>query len=100
MEWAENIGPNVRRWIQLNLEQRRDFANGLKSAPQFRNWVREEQNHPRAESGCEFALRYGILSFQQVKRIIKNQADLQSTTEATSWVIAHGNLRGADYYKS
>lgn len=100
LEWAENIGPSVRRWIQLNLEQRRDFANGLKSARQFRNWVREEQNHPRAESGCEFALRYGILSFQQLKRIIKNQADLQSTTEATSWVIAHGNLRGADYYKS
>lgn len=98
--WAESIGPSVRLWVQMNLEQRRHYASGLKSVRRLKKWVREEQNHKRTESGCEFALRFNILSFEQLKRIIKNKSDLMPQRESTSWVKQHGNLRGADYYKS
>lgn len=98
--WADSIGPHVARWVQMNLEQKRYYANGLKSVRRLKKWVREEQNRDRTESGCEFALRFNILSFEQLKRIIKNKSDLMSPRESTSWVKNHGNLRGPDYYKS
>jgi len=98
--WADSIGPHVKKWVQLNIEQKRHYANGLKSARRLKKWARQEQNKERLDSGCEFVLRYNILSFEHLKRIIKNKSDLITPREATSWVKQHGNLRGADYYKS
>ena len=98
LEWAEGIGPNVLAWISGNLLQRRDFANGLKSARNLRRWAREEQNHERLDSACAFALKLGVLSFQRLKSIIANRSDLRVLVEMTAWVKQHGNLRGPEYY--
>lgn len=98
LEWAENIGPNVLAWVRGNLQERRDFANGVKSARNLRRWVREEQNQDRLDSACAFALKLGILSFQRLKAIVTNRSDQRQPVEPTAWVQKHKNLRGPDYY--
>lgn len=98
LEWAENVGPNVLAWVRGNLQQRRDFANGVKSVRNLRRWVREEQNHDRLDSACAFAMKIGVLSFPRLKTIISNRSDQRLPVEPTAWVQKHGNLRGAEYY--
>ena len=98
LEWAEGIGPNVLAWVRGNLQQRRDFANGVKSARNLRRWAREEQAHDRLDGACAFALKIGVLTFNRLKSIITNRSDLRLPVEPTAWVQKHGNLRGAEYY--
>lgn len=98
LEWAEGVGPNVLAWVRGNLQQRRDFANGLKSARNLRRWAREEQAHERLDSACAFAIKLGVLSFQRLKSIVSNRSDQRVQVEPTAWVKEHGNLRGAEYY--
>lgn len=98
LEWAEGIGPNVLAWVRGNLQQRRDFANGVKSARNLRRWAREEQAHDRLDAACAFAVKIGVLSFPRLKSIITNRSDQRLPVEPTAWVQKHGNLRGAEYY--
>jgi transposase len=98
LDWAENIGPNVLAWVNGNLKQRRDFANGVKSARNLRRWAREEQIHDRLDSACAFAIKIGVLSFQRLKSIVTNRSDQRTPVEQTAWVQKHANLRGPDYY--
>jgi len=99
LEWAEGVGPNVLAWVRGNLQQRRDFANGLKSARNLRRWARQEQIHDRLDSACAFALKLGALPFDRLKSIIANRSDQRIPVEATAWVKQHGNLRGPEYYE-
>lgn len=94
----EKIHLNVLAWVRGNLQQRRDFANGVKSVRNLRRWVREEQNHDRLDSACAFAMKIGVLSFPRLKTIISNRSDQRLPVEPTAWVQKHGNLRGAEYY--
>lgn len=98
MEWARGIGPNVLAWVRGNIQERRDFANGMKSARNLRRWAREEQAHDRLDGACAFALKIGVLTFNRLKSIITNRSDLREPVESTAWVKKHGNLRGAEYY--
>lgn len=98
LAWAQDIGANVHEWVRRNLEQRRDFANGLKSVRRLRRWARQEQNHHRLESACEFALRLDAMGFSRLQSIIRNHSDQRPPVENTAWVQQHDNLRGADYY--
>ena len=99
LAWAEQIGPSVLLWVQYNLENRKDFANGLKAVKNLRNWVRESQNHARLETACEFALHYNIFSFSRLKNIVGSGCDIRQPIEQTSWVKQHCNLRGSEYYR-
>lgn len=96
--WAQDIGPNVYEWARQNLQDRRDYANGLKSVSRLRSWAREEQNHCRLESACAFALSIAELTFQRLQSIIRSNSDLRQSVEATNWVTMHENVRGPDYY--
>jgi Transposase and inactivated derivatives len=99
LEWAQSVGPNVATWVRHNLQQRRDFANGLKSVRNLRRWIREEQNHERIDPACEFAMKLGAFSFSRLKSIINNRSDQRAMAESTAWVQQHSNLRGPEYYK-
>ena len=100
LAWAQSVGPNVAEWVRHNLQQRRDFANGLKSVRNLRRWVREEQNHERIDPACEFAMKLGAFSFSRLKSIINNRSDQRVSAESTAWIKQHSNLRGPEYYKS
>lgn len=97
--WAQSVGSNVAEWVRHNLQQRRDFANGLKTVRNLRRWVREEQNHERIDPACEFAIKLGAFSFSRLKSIVNNRSDQRMMAESTAWVQQHSNLRGPEYYK-
>lgn len=96
--WAQDIGANTLAWVNKNLQQRRDYANGLKSVRRLRRWAREEQNHHRLESACSFALSINAFTFQRLQTIIRNNSDLRQHIETTAWVNVHENIRGPNYY--
>jgi hypothetical protein len=96
--WAQDIGVNTLAWVNQNLQQRRDYANGLKSVRRLRRWAREEQNHHRLESACGFALSINAFTFQRLQTIIRNNSDLRQPIETTAWVNIHENIRGPNYY--
>ena len=97
--WAAQLGEQVQTWVQRNLEQRRNFANGLKSVRRLKRWAREQHNEERLESACAFALRFNILGFAQLKSIIEGNADRQLAPDTTAWLPTHANIRGAEYYR-
>lgn len=98
MAWAATVGKDVYNWVNRNLTQRRDFANGVKSARKLRQLAREIQNSERLNSACEFALRFDRLGFTQLKSIIERNADRQPKPDTAAWVKTHANIRGAGYY--
>lgn len=100
MAWAGKIGTNTLEWVRQNLQDRRDFANGLKSVRRLRRWVREEQNVERLESACGYALRFKLLGFQRLESIIKQNTDKRPQPDNTAWVRQHANIRGADYFRA
>jgi transposase len=100
LEWAESIGPNVLEWATQNIKNRSDFANGLKSVSNLRKWARVEQNFHRLDSACAYALKIGVLPFQNLKNIITKNGDLRDPAAKPDKVIDHENIRGADYYKT
>ncbi|XZG69048.1 IS21 family transposase [Chitinibacteraceae bacterium HSL-7] len=99
LAWAGQHGSQVQEWVQRNLQQRRDYANGLKSVRKLRHWVREQQNADRLDSACAFALRFNHLGFAQLKSIIERNADRLLQPDNTAWLKTHANIRGADYYR-
>ncbi len=99
LEWAQSVGQYVHKWVDRNLNQRRDFANGLKSARKLRHFARELQNSERLDSACSFALRFDHLGFTQLKSIIDRNTDLQPKPDTSAWVKSHANIRGADYFR-
>ena len=100
LAWAEGVSANVLAWVNGNLQQRRDYANALKSVRNLRRWAREEQVLERLDSACAFALKLGTLSFSRLKSIIVNRSDQRLPIEASAWVTQHDNLRGPEYYMS
>ena len=99
LAWSQRIGEHAYQWVKQNLENRRDFANGLKSARKLRQWVREEQNHSIVDSACQFALKFNRLGFQQLKSIISNNLNLSKQPAVNNSNVNHKNIRGADYYR-
>lgn len=100
MEWARKIGPETLGWVQKNLLERRDFANGLRAVCRLRHWVREEQNTDRLESACACATQRKRFGFEDLKSIITKNTDLKPRPDNTAWVRQHANIRGADYFRS
>lgn len=100
LAWAQHIGEHLHEWVRQNLEQRRDFANGLKAVKSLRRWVREEQNSERVNEACEHALAYSLLGFERLKTIVLRNTDRQPRPESTAWVQDHPNVRGASYFRS
>lgn len=98
--WSATVGNAVQEWVSRNLTQRRDFANGVKSARKLRQLAREIQNSERLNSACAFALRFDHLGFTQLKTIIDRNTDRQPKPDTAAWVKTHANICGADYYSA
>ena len=99
LEWASRLGQHVHTWVKLNIAQRRNYANGLKSVRKLRRWAREQQNEGRLDSACAFALRFKHLGFAQLKSIVERNADQQLVPDTTAWLRTHDNIRGAEYFR-
>ncbi|WP_410480347.1 IS21 family transposase [Pseudomonas sp. DCA-1] len=101
LSWAEGIGPATLYFVQKNLEDRRDFATGLRAIISLRRDVRKEQIPPsRLESACAYANSLNTLSSERLRAILRNDSDLRRPVKVLTPMIEHSNIRGAQYYAS
>ncbi|WP_339437324.1 MULTISPECIES: IS21 family transposase [unclassified Pseudomonas] len=99
LAWAADIGPETHLYVQRNLEDRRDFATGLRAVTALKRDVRKEQiPHQRLESACAYANSLGIVSSERLRAILRNGSDLRRPPMITTPTIEHSNIRGATYY--
>ncbi|WP_260414971.1 IS21 family transposase [Pseudomonas cichorii] len=98
LSWAESIGPATLTYARRNLEERKDFANGLKAVIALRRDTRNEQLHERIESACAYALKLKILSYERLRSILRNGSDQNPEPPPQAPAMEHENLRGAAYY--
>ena len=99
LKWAQQMGPHTLSYVSRNLQDRQQFANGLKTVQRLRRLVREEQIHHRIESVCAYAVRINALPFDRLETILRNNSDLRSNPSPAIATSTHANLRGADYFK-
>lgn len=101
LTWAASIGPQTLIYAQNNLEQRRDFASGLKAVSGIMRDVRKGIiQASRLESACTFGNSLNILSSERLRSILRNESDLRPIVRSTVPKIEHDNIRGAQYYAS
>lgn len=95
--WAKDIGPATLQLVQRNLEERRDFANGLKGVRALRRDVRREGWQARLEQACSYALTRNILTYDRLRSILRHEPYRRDNASPTS-TPHHENLRGASYF--
>lgn len=95
--WAQDIGPATLQFVQRNLEERRDFANGLKGIRALRRDVRREAWQDRLEQACAYAVARNILTYDRLRSILVHESYLRQPPAAPA-TPHHDNLRGAAYY--
>lgn len=102
LEWAKNIGPMTQEFVQLNLTERRDFANGLKRVRKLKKWVIEHDYSDRLESACAYAIQINAHAIGSLQSIIKTHSDRRADAnkEHPILTIEHSNLRGSSYFKT
>lgn len=101
LDWAEKIGPATREFVRRNLEERQQFATGLKAMNNLRQLVRKEQlSVVRLEPACAYALKLNTLSISRLKAILRNRADTRQVQSPPTSNVEHANIRGAAYYAS
>ncbi|MDP5764869.1 IS21 family transposase [Pseudomonas aeruginosa] len=99
LEWARQVGPATQTFVQRNLEERQQFATGLRAVVSLRQMLRKEQiSTARLESACSYALTLGTLSVTRLRAILRNEADLRRTQSQPVVPVEHANIRGAAYY--
>ncbi|HHM4366746.1 TPA: IS21 family transposase, partial [Pseudomonas aeruginosa] len=99
LEWAKQVGPATQTFVQRNLEERQQFATGLRAVVSLYQTLRREQiTTARLESACAYALTLGTLSVTRLRAILRNEADLRRTQSQPVVTVEHANIRGADYY--
>lgn len=98
-EWAQDYGPATLAFVSKHLEERRDFANGLKSIRALRRDVRKEGWSERLEAACHYALTRNILTYDRLRSIMKKEL-YRREPEACANPPMHENLRGAAYFAS
>lgn len=97
--WAKQVGPATETFVLRNLEERQQFATGLRAMVSLRHMLRKEQlSTARLESACAYALMLGTLSVTRLQAILRNEADLRRAPSQSAAPVEHANIRGAAYY--
>ncbi len=99
--WAETIGPATLVYIRNKLEDRRNFATGLKAVIALKRDVRTGDILPtRLESACAYVNTLNTLSSERLRSVIRNESDLRPALRQPAPLVNHQNIRGAEYYAS
>lgn len=99
LAWAQSIGPETFFYVKKNLDDRRDFATGLRAVVALRRDVRKGQIlSSRLESACAYANSLNILSSERLRSILRNGSDRRPALKISTPLIEHSNIRGAQYY--
>lgn len=97
--WAQKSGPATAKLIETILATRAHPQQGFRSCLGIMR-LGQRYGDERLEAACERALKLGALSCRSLESILRQGIERQPLTEstATTTVIAHENLRGAQYY--
>lgn len=99
--WAERSGPATAAVVDTILSTRAHAQQGFRACLGIMR-LGKTYGDARLESACHRALRLNAISFKSLQSILKNDLDRQavitSPAEPAAEPIAHGNIRGADYY--
>ncbi|KQN42149.1 transposase [Pseudomonas sp. Leaf48] len=99
LAWAQSIGSETLFFAKKNLDDRRDFATGLRAVVALRRDVRKGQiEASRLESACAYANSLNILSTERLRSILRNGSDRRPVFKVSTPLIEHSNIRGAKYY--
>jgi transposase len=100
IQWAEKIGPETAKVVQLELESRQHPEQAYRACLGILGFTRK-YTAGRMESACHYALANEIHSYRGIKNILVNKFDqLVSSEDAPqpSLLSPHINIRGKDYY--
>lgn len=101
LAWAEQVGSATHAFVRRNLDERQQFATGMRAMASLRHLQRKDQiSTARLESACAYALKLGTLSFTRLRAILRNEADLKREHCLPSAAVEHTNIRGAAYYST
>ncbi|SMC25649.1 Transposase [Andreprevotia lacus DSM 23236] len=96
-QWAQDVGPATLQFVQHNLDERRDFASGLKAIRALRRDVRREAWQDRLEPACSYAVSRNILTYGRLQSILRHET-YRRTPSPNVTTPSHDNLRGAAYF--
>ena len=99
-EWAKELGEEVYRWVDAQLESRDHPEQAYRAALGVLSLSRE---HPqRLNAACGVANRNGLLRLKQIKEVLKNGMDrlpLPGEEEESSLPQHHDNIRGPEQFR-
>jgi hypothetical protein len=105
LNWALTIGPATRDVVQWQLEHRPHPEQGYRACLGLLA-LAKQFSAARLEAACRRALSIGSPTRKSIKSILDAKLDthpelLPATEQArTTPAPAHGNVRGADYFRS
>jgi transposase len=99
VNWAHKNGPATAELVGHILATRRHPQQGFRSCLGILR-LGKTYGEQRLEAACQRALCIRAFSYKSVESILKHKLDQQPLPEKKpdNPSIAHGNLRGADYY--
>ena len=98
MKWAESIGPNTVKLIELILNRKQYAEQNYKSCLGVLH-LEKKAGRERLENACGRALDYQKYSYSIVKRILEKGLDLLEEKPLELSLPEHQNIRGNNYYK-
>lgn len=93
--WAQEIGPEVLRWVDTQLQSRPHPEQAYRVCLGLLNLSREVPTQ-RLEAACRIANREGLLRLKQIKSILQSNRDRLpgESTLTTELPQDHANIRG------
>jgi len=100
LHWAEKIGPETAKVVQLEFASRQHPEQAYRSCLGILGFAKK-YTPARLESACHYALANEIHSYRGIKNILVNQTDKLPNPEdlpQPSLLPSHTNIRGKEYY--
>jgi transposase len=99
IDWAEKIGPEVKRMIVKVLESRKHPEQAYKVCLGIIN-LSKKYGNPRLNKACRRAIEFNNYSYKAVKNILEKGLDkLQEEALFPELLPVHDNIRGSRYYR-
>jgi transposase len=100
IHWAEKIGPETAKIVQMELNSRQHPEQAYRSCLGILGFAKK-YTPGRLEAVCHYALANEIHSYRGIKNILLNQIDRLSSPDGVlqpSLLPPHTNIRGKEYY--
>lgn len=98
LDWASKIGDATKAWCKYHIENKRNFANGMKSIQKFKKLVLVEKDQKKIEACCAFAVNLNNFSYSYLHDVVTMNLHNKLVPAKTSWIKDHENIRGASNY--